>query len=429
MKKKLTLEEKLAQRKLHRPPLFIYLILGYIWKALFTKKLHVSYHYNINLKEYKGPYFVISNHASRVDYLYTGVAFLPHRLNYVAGYNEFFRSHLAFIFRLLQVIPKRNFTTDVNTIKQISRVVKKKGKIIVFPEGMSSISGSNQPCAIGSGKLFKHFKIPVLMTHISGGYLTNTKYCLDERVGRVDVEVSSLFTPEDLDRMSEDEIQSTIDRVIHHDDYEWNKTARVRFDGHQEMAKNIHTLLYWCPRCGKELAMEGSGNTIVCKSCGNGAYLNDYYDLIPIDSTCVIPETPVKWFDLERENAYHVVSKPDFVLEEKVRLGTLPLYQNLKDLKTSELVGEGILRLDATGMTYTGTRDNKPFSFHMDPQSLPTFGMCTDTNFFTTYHNYEYFEFFPETPCTIKWLHYVEELHRVAGGKWKNFPNVGFYKK
>ncbi|MFA6627013.1 MAG: 1-acyl-sn-glycerol-3-phosphate acyltransferase [Bacilli bacterium] len=429
MKKRLTLEEKLAKRKLHRPPHLLYWILGYIWKFVFTKRLHVEFKYNIRVKDFKGPYFIISNHASRVDYLYTGVAFLPHRLNYVAGYNEFFRSHLALIFKLLQVIPKRNFTSDINTIKQINRIIRKKGKIIIFPEGMSSISGSNQPSAIGTGKLLKHFKIPVLMTHISGGYLTNTKYCLDERAGKVFVEVSSLFTPEDLERMSEEDIQLKIDQVIHHDDYEWNKTARVSFDGHGEMAKNLHTLLYWCPRCQTELAMEGKSNTITCTHCGNGAYLNEYYDLIPNDSTCVIPETPVKWFDLERENAYRTIKQGDFCLEEKVQLGTLSPYNTLKDLKTAEIVGEGILRLDKTGLTYMGTRDNKPFTFHMNPEILPTFGMCTDTNFFTTYCNNEYFEFYPERPVTIKWLHYAEELHRIAGGKWKNFPNTPFYSK
>jgi hypothetical protein len=107
------------------------------------------------------------------------------------------------------------------------------------------------------------------------------------------------------------------------------KTARVRFDGHQEMAKNLHTLLYWCLVAGRaHNGRQRQYNRM--QTLRNGAYLNDYYDLIPIDSTCVIPETPVKWFDLERENAYHVVSKPDFVLEEKVRLGTLHPYETLK---------------------------------------------------------------------------------------------------
>ena len=50
------------------------------------------------------------------------------------------------------------------------------------------------------------------MTKIKGGYLTNTKYCLDERPGRVDVEISLLFSPEALEGMSDEEAQAKLDR-------------------------------------------------------------------------------------------------------------------------------------------------------------------------------------------------------------------------
>lgn len=33
---------------------------------------------------------MVSNHASRLDYIYAGLAFLPMRLNFVAGYYEFY---------------------------------------------------------------------------------------------------------------------------------------------------------------------------------------------------------------------------------------------------------------------------------------------------------------------------------------------------
>ena len=198
-KQRETLQSKLSNRKIKNPPAAIYILLGYLWKLLYMRRLNIHFDYRIDLKKYrKGPYFVVSNHSSRLDYIYTGVAFLPQRLTYVAGYNEFFRSHLAFIFRLLRIIPKRNFTPDVQTAREIAAIIKGGGKVIVFPEGMSSIGGSNQPSAIGSGNLLKHYKVPVLMTKIKGGYLTNTKYCLDERPGRVEVEIDLLFTPDKL---------------------------------------------------------------------------------------------------------------------------------------------------------------------------------------------------------------------------------------
>ncbi|OHE40773.1 MAG: hypothetical protein A2Y16_07010 [Tenericutes bacterium GWF2_57_13] len=428
-KPKPTLQERLARRHIRKPPALIYLLLAQIWKWFMLPKYNVHYTYKIDPKDYKGPYIVISNHASRVDYLYTGVAFLPHRLNYVAGYNEFFRSHLRGVFHILQVIPKKNFTPEIYAIREIARVLRTGGRIILFPEGMSSISGTNQPAAVGTGKLLKHFKVPVLMSHIEGGYLTNTKYCLDDRPGRVDVTISELFKPEDLAGMTESEIQLAVDQAIKHDDYDWNKTARVPYDGHGEFAKNMHNLLYWCPKCGHEFTMKGVGNVIRCAHCGNGATVNDYYDLIPLDASCVIPETPVKWINLERRNAYRAINAdPQYVLSEKVKLGVMPEYDVLKDLKTSEIAGEGILTISRLGLTYEGTKGGEPCLLHLSTDQLPTWGMCTDVSFFTTYIDGLYYEFYPKRESTGKWLHITEELHRINGGKWKNFPDADTYR-
>lgn len=424
MKEKLTIAQKLNRRKLHTPPAVIYPLLANIWRLLFIKKLGVTFEYKVNPRDYKGAYIVVSNHASRADYIYTGIPFLPHRLNYVAGYNEFFRSHLAFVFRLLQVIPKKNFTPDVYCIKEVTRILRSGGRVIIFPEGMSSISGANQPVALGSAKMLKHFGVPVLYCHIKGGYLTNTKYCLDERKGKVQVTIDRLFTPDELKALTEDEIEAKLHDAIKHDDYAWNKTARVAYDGKGEMAKSLHDLLYMCPRCGREFTMKGEGNVIKCMSCGNGATLNEYYDLIPLDDSCVIPETPRAWFDFEREEAAAEVRNPAFKLEEKVKLGMLPKYEYLKDQATSNIVGEGALTLDSTGLWYRGTREGEQVELHQDIKLLPTYGMCTDVSRIYTFINGEFHEFYPETHSVGKWLHCTEEMHRYMGGKWKNFPDA-----
>ncbi|HWQ58069.1 MAG TPA: lysophospholipid acyltransferase family protein [Clostridia bacterium] len=421
-KEKMTLQRKLALRRLHKPNYPIYRLLTFaVVKLMFEKKFGVTYTYKVNPKEFKAPFIVVGNHSSRLDYVFSSLAFLPHSLNYVAGYNEFFRSHLAFIFRLMQAIPKKNFVGDTYTIREIRRVAADGGNIILFPEGMSSISGSNQPCAIASGKLLKHLGLPVLRIGISGGYLTSTKYCLDERPGRVDVEVDLLFTPEQLAALSEQDIQSQLDRAIRHDDYEWNKTARVRFDGKGQMAKNLHDMLYWCPRCGTEFAMKGEGNKIVCTKCGNGAELNEYYDLIPLDDGCVIPGTPRVWWDMQRDLARELVRDGSFVLREHVKLGTLPKYRYLKNQQTSEITGEGELTLDQDGLHFEGTRDGAPFSFSIDAKCLPTYGMCTDMSRFYTFIDGEFLEFFPDGRSVAKWLLTTEENHRRAGGLWKDF--------
>ncbi len=424
MKEKLTLDQKLHSKKLHQPPKLIYNVLGNIWRMLFVKKLGVTFEYRVDPRKDDGPYIVVSNHASRVDYVYTGIPFMPHCLNYVAGYNEFFRSHLAGVFGLLQVIPKKNFTPDMYCIKEVMRIIKSGGRVCIFPEGMSSIAGANQPVALGSAKLLKHCGVPVYVCHIAGGYLTNTKYCLDERRGKVHVTIDKLFEPEQLKELSEAQITDILHEAIKHDDYAWNKTARVAFDGHGEMAKNMHDLLYWCPKCGNEFTMKGEGDVIKCSHCGNGATINEYYDLLPLSGDCVIPETPRVWIDMERKNAAEAVKSPDFILKEKVKLGMLPDYEYLKNNDTSEIVGEGILTLDHTGLHYEGTCKGENVTLFQPIKSLPTYGMCTDVTRFYTFIDDKFCEFYPETHSVGKWLYSTEEMHRFEGGKWQNFPDA-----
>ena len=236
---KLTVQQELEKRKLHPVSPLIYRFLGrVVVNGVLAKKYNAHFTYVDDVSKYRGQsYVVVSNHASRMDYVFTAPAFLPDTFNFVVGYNEFFRSHLAMILRMMQVIPKKNFVHQPYAIRQIIKVIRSGGRISILPEGMSSISGANQPCALGSGHLLKSLGVPVLYTKISGGYLTAPKYNLTDRVGRVDIEAGVLFTPEQLEDMTAEEIQSQLDEKLYHDDYEWNKTARVKFDGKGRMAE------------------------------------------------------------------------------------------------------------------------------------------------------------------------------------------------
>ena len=419
MKKK-TVEQKIHGRKIKTPGM-IYSILGAVWKAFVYKKYNVNYVFKTDIKNQKGPFILISNHASRLDYIFTGVPMLPRRMNYVAGYNEFHRSHLTGVFGLLKVIPKKNFTPDVHTIMGIDRVIKNGGSVCIFPEGMSSISGANQPVASGTGMLLKRYNVPVYYALIKGGYLTSPKYNLNDRFGKVEVEFDKLFTPDELKSLTPEEVEDIVNSSLYHDDYAWNKKQGNHYSIAENGAERLESLLYWCPRCKKEHTMIGEGNTIRCKSCGNSATLKDTYEMIPFDDECVIPETQTEWFNMEREMVRNAVSAADFELTEDVELGMLPKYKMLKNQATSEIVGEGKITLNRTGLTYTGTKDGEAFSFHIDIKSLPTYGMCTDVSRFYTFYKGVFMEFYPKNNTVEKFFMATEELHRINGGIWQDF--------
>ncbi|MBQ4563334.1 MAG: 1-acyl-sn-glycerol-3-phosphate acyltransferase [Lachnospiraceae bacterium] len=420
---KITIAEKLKNTKM-KSPNGVYNVLGWVWKTFVAPKYNAHYTVKTPVGEEGGPFIMISNHASRMDYIYTGIPVLPKRMNYVAGYNEFFRSHLALVFGLLRVIPKRNFVPDNYTIREVNRVLKNGGNIMIFPEGMSSISGANQPVAIGTGKLLKLYKLPVYYSVIKGGYLTSPKYNVKDRPGKVEVVVDRLFTPEQLKEMTPEQIEDRINEAIYHDDYAWNKVEQNHYAIGENGAEHLEDLLFWCPRCNRQHTMKGEGNKFYCTACGNGAMLMDTYDMVPFDEDCVIPETQTEWFNQQREVIRQEIADPDFILKEKVKLGNLPKYKYLKNQATSEIVGEGELTLDRSGLTYRGTRDGEAFTFHIPSLSLPTYGMCTDLSRFYTFYNGEFMEFYPENSIVEKFFLATEEIHRLNGGKWKAFkPN------
>ncbi len=419
--KKLTIEEKMYKRELHKPNAILYWILMLVIFFL-NRKTKTHFTYKARPSKEKGPFIIISNHASRVEYQFTAPVCLPKRLNYVVGYNEFYRFPLSVVLKIMQAVPKKNFTPDIYAIQQIRRIIKHGGNVCIMPEGMSSITGMAQPIIPGGAKMIKKLGVPVYYTKISGAYLTYTKHCLDERPGRVDVVVDQMFTSEQLKSMSVEEIEDTINKLLAHDDYMWNQQAQVHFNGKGQMAKHLDDLLYLCPKCGAMHQMQTEGNTMKCLKCGNTVQLDERYNLSPvgIDSQC--PALVTDWTLLEREKARQDIQDPNFTFSEHVKIGTLPKYHLLKHADTSLITGEGVLTLNHEGLWFKGTKEGSAFEFHMPTSLVYTYGMCTDITRFYTFVNGEFIEFYPSQNDVLRWFHLTEEMHRLHGGIWQDTP-------
>ena len=416
----MTIDEKTVKQEVKSPPVFMYGVLMKVTQVL-NRMNNTHFTYKADPKKEPGSIVMIANHASRNDYQFTAPVCYPKRLNYVVGYNEFFRFPTSWLLPTMQVIPKRNFTPDTHAMRQILRVIKQGGNICLMPEGMSSITGMQQPVIPGGAKLLKKLGVPVYYSKISGGYMTWTKHCLDTRKGRIEVTVDRMFTAQQLRELSVEEIEDTMNRLLAHDDYIWNKKAHVRFDGKGQMAKNLDTLLYLCPKCGALYEMDCEGNTMTCRRCGNRVEMDEYYQIHPVgDSVC--PELVTDWTILERQRAAEEVRKPDFCHQGHVQVGILPEQKPLTGDATSLIRGDGMLTLDHGGLHFDGTLEGKPLSFTIPSAQLPTYGMCTDISRFYTFLDGRFLEFYPDAGDVLLWDHLTEELHRYQGGKWQNTP-------
>ena len=419
---KLNIKEKLEKRQGKRVNNAMYKIMRVFVAGPQAKPMNLEIIDNVGVKNIKGQFLALCNHTSRCDWEYVGMAMYPQPLNFMASDVEFHRAHMHGIFDIMHVIPKKNFVADYHCIKETMQVIKDGGNVILFPEGKSSISGTNQPIMPGTSQLVRRLGIPVYGLRISGGYMSNTQWNIANRPGKVVITVNLLFTAEETQTLDLDEMDRRINECIYNDDFEWNKTQRVQYAKNENVAEKLEEHLYYCPKCGAEMMNKGEGNVFRCTACGNGMKINPYYDLEPFDDTCVIPKNLRVWYELQRRREFRAIrDNPDFCLEDEVIIGHQPDDHYVDKHVTSEPVGEGILRLTRDEFSFVGTKEGEHFELHVPTKNLLSVVFETDSSNFGAFFNGKYYEFKPKNrkSCT-KWQISVEECHRHAGGKWQN---------
>ena len=421
MGKKLSISKKLAKRKYAPPMRLISWIYKFIMVDIIGRKYKPKFHIIDDVNDCKGPCFVIFNHLSRIDHLYICGATYPRRTNMIAACSEFYRSKFSFVFGLSKIIPKKNYSPDKLTIMATSKVIKAGGCVTFAPEGLASNDGGNKPIVPGTSKMFKHFKVPVYLCYLEGQYLQNTKVCLDERIGETHATMSLLFSPEDIDRLSVEEMDDIINEKFRRNEYEWNKEKQIKWDAKGRICHRLDELCYKCPKCGKEFTLKGEGNQIVCTNCGNGATMDDYYQFHPFEGS-IIPATPHAWYEQIRMDLIKEIrANPDYFFEDECQIGNLDEYKLCTKNRTSFIVGEGKIRVDHQGMHYKGTRHGEPYEFSVGWDKLYTLITEVDTSFFNFYLNGEYFDVIPKHKTVSKFLLLVEEMHRYHVNFYKNF--------
>lgn len=421
MAEKLTIAKKLAKRKYRPAPRIIAGIYKFIMVDIIGRKYKPKFHIIDDVNDCDGPCFVIFNHLSRIDHLYVMGSCYPRITNMMAACNEFYRTKFSFIFGLNKVIPKKNYTADRLAIKAVSDVIKAGGCVTFAPEGLASDCGGNKPIVPGTSKMFKHFKVPVYLCYLEGQYLQNTKVCLDERYGETHATMSLLFSKEDVERLSVDEMDDIINEKFRRNEYAWNAEKKIKWETRGRICHRLEDFCYKCPKCGKEFTMKGEGDKIECSNCGNGATMDDYYQFHPYENA-VIPDSPLDWLEKERIDIIKEIRQdPDYFFEDDCQLGALDEYKLVGNNKTSFIVGEGKIRIDHKGLHYKGTRDGEPYEFTLPYKNLYTLITGTDTSCFNFYYKGEYFDIFPKHQTVGKFSLLVEEMHRYHVNYYKNF--------
>ena len=422
-KKKLTLQQKLDKRTYKTPNRFYNWIYHFIMADIKLGKHNPEIIYKDDIRKETGPCFIIWNHLSRLDHSFICKATYPRRFSMVAEYNEFFRSHLAAVFKMMHILPKKNFCVDVKGMRAMLSIINQGGCVTIAPEGLATVTGYNERILPGTGNLLKHCKVPVYLFQFRGQSLAAPVFSPYYRYGgKTEVTVSKLFTPERLRELKTDEIEQIIQSALKNDDYEWQAEHKFKWNTRGKGCEGMHEVCYKCPDCGREFTMRGEGDDVTCSACGFKIHQNEYLELKPNRTPALyMPKHVSDWCLWERKSVIEEVRKnPDFSFTSHVKIGNIPTDHLVKNKQlSSEIVGEGEMTLDHEGIHYVGTRGGEPYRFDLSYKTYYRLVENINTRVFSLYVDGEYFDFVPDQPVTVKMDFIVQEMHRFHFNVWK----------
>jgi len=388
---------------------FIAFILIYpVLKILFCLKVDRSC-----CKLPKGPYIVLSNHESFIDFLLVMLALYPHRLNAVTAQKYFNFRPLNWLLPLMGAIPKYLFETDMHAVFSIMKVIRRGDRLLIFPEGRDSVHGPYMGMIKSTGKLIKKLQVPVLSCNIEGSYNCAPFWRKGFRCGRIRVTFANLFSEEDIQRLTVEEINNQIDvRLSGKDvvlaqespleppleeprreprreplDEPLKEPQRETMEEQslkefrrntssspkkpltllreKKLAEGLENILYYCPVCQREFTLETRDNTISCTACRSRATM-DRKSVFSAHGEGAFPKTIADWYKAQVLHERQKLQEDIDLVRAEV-LVSMPLDGG----RGFTIRGNGTLRLDNKGWHFDGELDGEKTQLFFPINTVP----------------------------------------------------------
>ena len=182
-----------------------------------------------DVKKIKGPYIILSTHASFMDFAQIVTGIMPRTTGWVMSIEEFRRGD--WLMGGIGGIAKRKFTNNICTVKNILYYLKTlKHTCTIFPEARFELAGINERLDGALGKFCKLADVPVVICKTYGNFINSPQWSKHPyRKIRQEAHLYLLLSREQLNEMSADEIQEKIEKAFIKDEYKW------------QLENNLHT--------------------------------------------------------------------------------------------------------------------------------------------------------------------------------------------
>jgi len=240
--------------RLLRPPITLFL------------RLKFGYTYD-KAKNLPDNYIVLSNHVTDFDPLFVASSF-PRQMYFVGSEHISRWKVYPLIKILVDPIIRRKGTVAASTVTDILRRTRKGGSVCVFAEGVRTWDGVTCPILPSTGRLVKSAGCGLVTYKITGGYFASPNWSEGSgtRRGPVHGQPVNVFTKEQIDEMSVDEVNDIINRDLYENAYERQLAQPHRYKG-KNVAERMENLLFICPECGARDCFISKGSRVKCSAC------------------------------------------------------------------------------------------------------------------------------------------------------------------
>lgn len=237
-----------------RPPVGLFVK----WKFGYTSTL---------AKDLPETYIVLSNHTTDYDPIFVALSF-PKFMHFVASEHvarwKFLSTLINFAFA---PIWRYKGSVAASTVIDVFRTVKAKRNVAIFAEGARTWDGVTAPILPSTGKMVKKAGCGLVTYKITGGYFASPRWSQkNTRKGYVHGSPVNVYTAEQLNKMTVDEINEIICRDLYEDAYASQIKEPKLYKG-KDLAKHMENLLFICPKCGKVDTIQSADDTVTCSAC------------------------------------------------------------------------------------------------------------------------------------------------------------------
>lgn len=384
-----------SDTEVKKPNKFLYSLFVFVCNIYLAFKFRIKFKNTV--KKIEKSSIVLVNHGAFIDFMYSMKLLRKYYPHVITARMYFYHKFMGTAMKKTGIIPKSMFTADLENAKNCVRVIKNKEMLLMMPEARLSTVGRYEGIQDVTAKFVHKSGVNVYVLKIHGDYLAMPKWGDGARSGaRVECTLSQLYSAEELANTDFDTFKKSLDEAMYYDEYEWLATRPKLKYKKKTLAKGLEGVLYKCPECGSECTGETSGRKIRCTACGAEAELDMRYSFVGAK-----PFADLRgWYDWQyAELEKEIAADENYALESKVKLK----HSSIDGKKCLRDAGEGVCRLDRSGLTYKGTDDGQEVEVHFNGNQVYRllFGVNED---FEIYSGKEIYYFVPEDKrICVKW--------------------------